>query len=315
MKTPPVKNKEEPKPRKKAEAIVSEVACQIALAKATRKANRKANKRMEEELWRATPELQFCGDIIIEESREDAIATAKEISSKTNVNSQHMAFFVDGSLIPKPKKKSKRSISGSKSDSAPLCGAAVIYRSSEDSQDWHETYISLLHERNSDQAEISAVAEGLVVATTKMMHFKSQNSAELERMAINYKVTIFTDSQRALTTVDKLRGEKFIADDRVRSNPITRKFITRSQYLRRIGVHLELRWVPGHSGVEGNVRADVAARKAAKVQDISVYIDEGLRLIKLESASKKTNKQPPPSLKRRQIENLVETQNEGKDTS
>lgn len=304
MTTPPAKNKEEPKQRKKAEAIVSEIACEIALAKAARKAARQANKRREKALWKATSDLQFCGDIIIEQSREDAIATAKEVSSKSNANGHHMAFFVDGSMFMEPKKKSKSSISGSKSSLVTLCGAAVIYKSSEDSQDWHERHISLLHERNSDQAELSAVAEGLADATTKMMHFKSKNRVEFEKIASNYKVIIFTDSQRALTMVDKLRGEKFVAEDQVRSHPIIRKIITRSQYLHRIGIHLELRWVPGHSGVEGNDRADAAAQRAAKAQDISICIDEGLRLIEVEAASKTTNKQPP-STKRQQREKPV----------
>jgi hypothetical protein len=57
---------------------------------------------------------------------------------------------------------------------------------------------------------------------------------------------------------------------RLYSEPTLRKLITRSQYLRRLGIKLELRWVPRHSRIKGNERADA---------DRFVSLDEGLQLI------------------------------------
>jgi hypothetical protein len=43
-----------------------------------------------------------------------------------------------------------------------------------------------------------------------------------------------------------------------------------------------LRWVPGHSFVESNIRADAAARYVAANLDIGAGADEGLRSIEIE---------------------------------
>lgn len=138
-------------------------------------------------------------------------------------------------------------------------------------------------------AELAAIAEGLAIATTEVLLSRGNQKSTSPKKeaaaaaAAKPKVIIFTDSTSALQKIDKLR-KSVVAEDRLRDDAVVRKIITRSQYLRRIGIPLELRWVPGHSRVEGNTRADVAARLAAKSENIAVLLDEGLRLIEMEDA-------------------------------
>ncbi|KAM0259970.1 hypothetical protein ACHAQJ_003063 [Trichoderma viride] len=269
---------------KKEKAIVLEVACQIA---ALKKGNRKANRRREIVLLDATPERQFCSEIIIDLEETDATDTAIEIS-KLDANHQHRVFFVDGSRITKPTKKSGSSAPGG--NSVTHRSAAVVYKSSNSDQSWEERRFALPSGPCSTLAEVAAIAEGLAEATTVMMILRSQSSTDLGKMAPNYKVTIFTDSTAALTKIKKLRKENAITNAQLRNDPIVCKLITRSQHLRRIGVQLELRWVPSRSKVEGHTRADKVAKYAAKNPDIGVRLDEGLRLIEMEAASNTTTK-------------------------
>lgn len=255
--------------------------------------NQKANYRIERLLLDATSELRFSGDVIIGESKSDAIAMAKEMSSESNANCQHMVFFVDGSRVLKPKNKSQSSITHGESELVAHLGAAVVYKSFQSSQGWQERHFALPNEQCSTLAELFAIAHGLAVATEEVMILRSQDNIGPGRMATGHSVVIFSDSTSALEQVRKLREKEAVTNAQVISDPIIRKLVTRSQYLHRIGVRVELRWVPGHSGVEGNLRADAAALQAAKAQDMSVHIDEGLRLIELEAISKTTNKQPP----------------------
>jgi ribonuclease HI len=82
-----------------------------------------------------------------------------------------------------------------------------------------------------------------------------------------------------------------LTEHRLRHDPVVRKLVTRSQYLRGYGVEVELRWVPGHSLIEGNVRADAAARYARMNSDLGVAVDEGLRLIEIEAMGKNNGQQ------------------------
>lgn len=266
--------------------------------------NQQANYRIESLLLDATPELRFAGDVIIEESKSDAIATAKAISSESNANYQRMVFFVDGSRVWKPKNESQPSISHQETKLVAHLGAAVVYKSFQSAQGWQKRHFALPNEPCSTLAELFAIAQGLAVATEEVMVLRSQDSIGPGRMATDHSVVIFSDSTSALEQVGKLRENGAVTNAQVISNPIIRKLITRSQYLHRTGVHLELRWIPGHSGVEGNLYADAAALQAAKAQDISVHIDEGLRLIELEAFSKTTDKQLP-SPERQQREKLA----------
>src|SRR5213078_500562 len=71
----------------------------------------------------------------------------------------------------------------------------------------------------------------------------------------NKKVTVCSDAQAAL---DRLKNTawgpgQFLAT----------RAIGFARELRWKGVEVELRWVPGHKGIEGNERADAVAKEAA----------------------------------------------------
>lgn len=67
---------------------------------------------------------------------------------------------------------------------------------------------------------------------------------------------------------------------RLCSDPVLCKLITRSQYLVRIGVEVELRWIPRRPSVGGHKRAEATARNTATSYVLGlakgVHLDEGL---------------------------------------
>jgi hypothetical protein len=90
-------------------------------------------------------------------------------------------------------------------------------------------------------------------------------------------VTVYTDCQAASQWLSKLRDDG-LDEKRLRNHPFDRKLITGFPYLHHLGVEVELQPVPGHSNVEGNVRAGAAPRYAARNLDIGIGLDKGLRL-------------------------------------
>lgn len=259
--------------RQKIEAVLREIASRIASL-----AKQNAHYHMERALFNATSELQFYGDVTIEQSPSDAIAAAVEASSKHFAEDQHIVIFVDGSLVWKP--------NGTSGSIAHL-GAAVVHKSLDGSQGWEERrYFAISKERNSHKAELFAIAQGAAVAIELIKRLKRQNSRCSGKKATSYRVTIFSDCQSALGQMKHLWEKNSDVKAQLCSDPNICKLIMRSQSLHQIGVHLELCWVPGHLGVEGNVRADEAAQQAAKTQGIAVPADKGPQWIELEDSSK-----------------------------
>lgn len=258
--------------RQKIEAVLREIANQIASL-----AKQKAHYSMERVLFDAISELQFYGNVTAEQSPSDAIAAAAEASSKHFADDQHIVIFVDGSLVWKP--------NGTSGSIAHL-GAAVVYKSLDGSQGWEKRrYFAISKERNSHKAELFAIAQGAAVAIELINRLRRRNSNCSEKMATSYRVTIFSDCRSALGQVKHLREISSGAKAQLCSDPNICKLIMRSQRLHQIGVHLELCWVPGHFGVEGNVHADEAAQQAAKIQGIAVPVDGGPHWIELEAPS------------------------------
>lgn len=248
--------------------------------------NRKANARRELALLRCTTELRFLGDVIIVQSRDDAIVTARKKTCQLSpeCTDKELFFYVDGSSFYKRGKRNARECSG----------AAVVFQA-DGGQDWQERVFPLPLKSDASTAEMAAISEGLAVAL----------SQTLIRPAGVRKVVIFSDSQEALSRVNELRQHTFSQEWlRDKPNSVLRKLITRSQYFGRLGISVELRWVPAHSGVEGNERADAAARSAATDDSAGpgftngVYLDEALRLIELEVTGR--GREDKPVRKRRQ---------------
>lgn len=282
--------KKERRPRRSDRAIAASLREHIS---SIAEANRKANARRELALLRCTPELRFLGDVIIQ-SRDDAILAAREASQPRSDKcaEKELVFYVDGSsLYKKGKRNAKRS-----------AGAAVVFQA-DDSQIWQERVFPLPRESDAFTAEITAIAEGLAVSL----------SQTLTRPAETKKVVVFSDCREALNRVDELRQRTF-SEERLRSerDSVVRKLITRSQYFCRIGISIELRWVPAHSGVDGNIRADRAAQSAAEDDSggpgfiNGVYLDEGLHLVELQLTGKGREDRLVKARKQRSIIRLPE---------
>lgn len=257
------------KPSRRERAIGRETAVHISRI-ATE--NKIANLRRELALLHATSELRFHGQIIVE-SREDATRSAAATTSDSTApdGSRQLVFFVDGSRFTNVKDKRKRKAPAS----GKAAGAAVVYQT--DVNTWEERSFNFADGHNSKSTEMAAIAEGLAIAMSQVLLLDRDQSKSIGR------VIIFTDCQAAMFRIDGFRCTS-LAEGRLRSDPIVRKLVTRSQYLRGLGVEVEIRWVPAHSGVKGNIRADAAARSAAwRLPGIAegVYLDEGLRMIEL----------------------------------
>lgn len=80
---------------------------------------------------------------------------------------------------------------------------------------------------------------------------KSREAAGAAGRVSIRKVTVFTDSQNALTSLQ------------IRKFGHLRPIEGYAERLRERGVNVELRWVPGHGGVVGNERADRLALLAS----------------------------------------------------
>lgn len=256
-------------PSRTERAVCRETALHIS---STAKANKKANLRRELALLRATAELKFHGQVIIEPREDATLAATTTRNSQNPDGTRQLVFFVDGSRSANIKDKRKRKAP----ESGRAAGAAVVYQTN--GRAWEERTFCLANGYNAKIAEKAAIAEGLAIALSQILLLGS------DQRQVQSKVVIFTDCQEAMNRVDELRRIS-LTEGRLRGDPIVRKLVTRSQYLHGLGVEVEIRWVPGHSGVEGNVRADAAARSAAwRIPGLAdgVYLDEGLQMIELE---------------------------------
>jgi ribonuclease HI len=276
--------KKERRPGRTDRAIAASLAQHIS---SIAEANRKANARRELALLRSTAELHFLGDVTIVQSRDDAIAAARNACRPSpECTEKELVFYVDGSSFYKRGKRNARK----------CAGAAVVFQA-DDGQDWQERVFPLPSKSDASTAEMAAISEGLAVALSQTL---------IQPAGIR-KVVIFSDSQEALGRVNKLRQHTF-SEEWLRGelNSVLRKLITRSQYFGKLGISVELRWVPAHSGVEGNTRADTAARSAAADDSAGpgftngVYLDEALRLIELEVTGKGSGDKPVRAKRQRQ---------------
>jgi ribonuclease HI len=125
-------------------------------------------------------------------------------------------------------------------------GSAVVWK---EGQEWKEEKSYLGKKKEVFDAEVYAILRAL----WKAVDIRECESEETER------VTIFSDSTTAIQTVQHMhpRPEQAMAIDSVNLN----------NQLAGHRIQVEYRWVLSHKGVEGNERADEAAKAAAKNED------------------------------------------------
>ncbi|GIJ98524.1 hypothetical protein Aspvir_000641 [Aspergillus viridinutans] len=184
----------------------------------------------------------FRGDIVIQErgyAREYALLASELRPAREFQDS--CVFWVDSSFA---RTRPQTSADPTKRTSA---AAAVVYKIWPNKKEWEFRAFGLARVHSSNLAELFAIKAALDVA------------AEIAQKRNDWrKMTIFTDSQAALTEISKFPYATSIAENIVSS------FIKAALLLYKLGIRLEVRWVPGHNSVPGNVRADSLAKRARK---------------------------------------------------
>ncbi len=129
---------------------------------------------------------------------------------------------------------------GSKAESG--AGAAVVWKNAS-TYGWNIRKISLGKNKEIYDAELWGISEALKIA------LKESTSKKICR------VTVFSDSQTALK---QLRNVKSNAGQALKS-----QIFRLAKQLYNRGGEVIVRWIPSHKGIEGNERADNAAKEAA----------------------------------------------------
>ena len=122
--------------------------------------------------------------------------------------------------------------------------AAVVWKSNWNSKEWQTVKISLEQNKEIFDAEIWGISEAIKVA--------EQRSREVLHSLV---ISIFYDSQ---TTINNLRE-----DHSSGGQALKRQIYQKTEWQVQQGYDISIRWIPGHSKIEGNEKADRAAKEAA----------------------------------------------------
>ncbi|KAK0743375.1 hypothetical protein B0T18DRAFT_392163 [Schizothecium vesticola] len=173
---------------------------------------------------------QFTGKVIIEPHKQAFLYATLASSARpaTPFGSHHLTLWSDASW--------------SHDTSSPKAGMGVAHRL-RPADPWTEAAYTISSSRRGRQSfcEILAIEAALGIAKTTVQRSRGE--------AIT-RVTVFSDAQPALDAIAKPR--------RTRADHFARG-AAYSAALGAMGAAVELRWVPGHCGVEGNAKADAVA--------------------------------------------------------
>ena len=132
---------------------------------------------------------------------------------------------------------------GSKLDTGGT-GAAVVWKTNCNGEEWQIVKVSLGQNKEISDAEMWGISEAIKVA--------EQRTREVQHPLV---INMFCDSQ---TTINNLR-ECHSSGGQALKMQIYQK----AQRLVQQGHDISIRWIPGHNKIEGNERADRAAKEAA----------------------------------------------------
>jgi len=178
----------------------------------------------------------FPNEVIIEH-RESAIDFAKHMLRRGRIE-RCLVMWVDGSAQPRlPGKRVDR------------ISASAVGWLDFSSNNWTEsvTLNSLEHSpTNVNEAELVAIQEAFRTACDQVNEFD--------------RLVIFSDSQCALKGLRNQSNFPFIPNTDAKNS-----ILRYANQLYDVGIIVELRWVPGHSRVEGNERVDKLARRSGRL--------------------------------------------------
>lgn len=175
---------------------------------------------------------QFTGKVIISPQKQalhHATLANTSPPSTPEFGPHHLTLYTDASWSHPP-------------TTPPKSSMAIVHRLLPTSP-WSESAYTISASRRGRQSycEILAIEAALGIAKTTVQR---SGAGTITR------VTVFSDAQPALDAIGK---------PRVRHTDCFARGAAYSAALAAMGVEVEVRWVPGHCGVEGNERADAVA--------------------------------------------------------
>ncbi|KAK6216007.1 hypothetical protein LQW54_003982 [Pestalotiopsis sp. IQ-011] len=183
------------------------------------------------------------------------------------------AFFAAGITNPNWMQDKPRIVfytdgAATKHDTRPslTAGAAITDKkiSQGNASDWADSSCGIVGTTRSDPSELYAVGLALETAANELeATHKSSREAEEQGDQASLRLLFITDSQAAMQDVHNYIYRGKIPKKRSRDDflPLMRPIIR----LMDFNVTFEFHWVPGHKGIEGNVRADALAGLASKL--------------------------------------------------
>ncbi|KAF7906507.1 hypothetical protein EAF00_000786 [Botryotinia globosa] len=177
----------------------------------------------------------FKGVVVIE-AREIALATAaKEVDSY--LNEDRLVLWTDGS--------------GNESSD---CGIGIAYHSSK--YVWEDISWRIRGQISTYLLEMYAIVRALEIGWDMCRNQGAERKPS--------KIVIYSDCSDALRRFDQFRRSLKRLEKLTYAEQLIVPGIIASEALNVLDVEVELRYVPAHSGVEGNIRADRAAKIARK---------------------------------------------------
>ena len=156
-------------------------------------------------------------------------------------------------------------------------GAAVVFRDSTSA--WIDRAYRIEDPSvDSGEAELFAISKALHIARDD--YIAARLSTHCHRVR---QILVYTDYLPALVFTKQQHDSHPGPSNPRQALHHVQQICTQIAELQRRGLHVQLRWVPAHAGVPGNVRADTVARYAVGLRALAGIRDvEGLRVEFLE---------------------------------
>lgn len=220
-----------------------------------------------------TDQLQFCGNVTIQ-SEDEAVRTANEAFAAP-FDPKHRVLFVSGTSVKVG--KCKQFEPRTKSAGAAVICKMVSGDNNNADHTWEKKPFGLGPTNQGIEAGLRSIAEALALVAIQMASAKNDEMPSNDRPPKQSKATIFTDSRAAVSKVSNIK----LTARQLESTPSLEKLITRSEFLRHLGVDVDLRWSPRRHS-QGTRRAEVTARKAAGSHGACKCgdsLDDGLQIL------------------------------------
>lgn len=180
-------------------------------------------------------------------SRHDSVRVADAEYSPVD-STNRLVFWTDGSIVEsRVDRQEYRS------------GIGIVWKMNQSIEVWEERSYSLLGRYCSNNMELLAVSEALKIAVQLCRIAATQpDSQDAQRVSC---ITVYTDSRFVIQVL----SNPPLSDPWKHASSLDMAKLKECAYkLKDMGIDVEVRWVKGHAGVEGNVRADYIAHRAAK---------------------------------------------------